>query len=85
MRLLDRYAELRILSDQVLPCEATQCGSNKAAMHRAEYLAVSVEGDQPVGHFMQHCPARKLARIEVNYPIPSPVRAVPMNIRGCIH
>ena len=83
--LRDRYAELRILPYQVLPGEATHCGAYKAAMHRAEYLAVSVEGDEPVGHFMQHCPARKLAWIEVNYPIPSPVRAVPMNIRGCIH
>ena len=54
-------------------------------MNCAEYLAVPVEGDEPVSHFMQHRPARKLAWIEVNHPIPSPVRASPMNVRGCIN
>lgn len=54
MRLLDRYAELLILPYQMLPCETTQCGAYKAAMHRAEYLAVSVEGDKPLGHFVEH-------------------------------
>ena len=54
-------------------------------MYRAECLAVSIKGDEPVGHFMQHCPARKLAWIEVHYPSPSPVRTYPMKVRGCIH
>ena len=85
LRLLDRHAVLRILSDHVLPSEATQCGSYEAAVHCTEYLAVPVERDEPVGHFMQHCPARKPAWIEVNDPIPCPVRAVPMNVRGCIY
>jgi hypothetical protein len=45
---------------------------------------VSLEGDKPVGQFMQDGPARELAGIKVNDPRRSSVHAHPMHIIGYI-